>query len=290
MRIQGASTVKHNEDLITYYELADRAYRNWTQLPEGSNIPYSLHSGFHPEGVELDQYESISLMNSKIIDLMDIPEQKEVNILDAGCGVGSIAFEIARMNSNAGILGINLMPTQIKFAEEFRLAAKLDNISYILADFKDLPVLDGVFDRVLFCESLSHSEDQKATLIEASRILKRNGRVVICEALLVDWDLDEELACLLADLSKGWFMPEFRTVREFEQLLLSAGFSKILLFKDITNNTLPSARRIGLHSEKSILSTQDTPQIIIESRKASIALYKLMKVGKLRYNWIVAEK
>lgn len=53
------------------------------------------------------------------------------------------------------------------------------NLVLIQSDAEDLPFKDASFDTVLCSEVLEHLENDKKALIEVSRILKRNGRVII---------------------------------------------------------------------------------------------------------------
>jgi len=78
---------RHERDLsqlIQYYVESDRAYKNWSQA--GEDGVYSLHCGFHPDGIPIEQGRSVELMTAKVIEMSQIDNTVK-KILDAGCQV-----------------------------------------------------------------------------------------------------------------------------------------------------------------------------------------------------------
>ena len=128
-----------------YFTLADKAYRNWTQAPKGYTAPYALHSGYHPDGNEIDQFESVTLMTKKIISLLDIDPKASTAILENGCGVGSISYQIATAYPNSLVIGTNITPSQASTANKYRVSSGLSNLWYILGDYNQPCFPDNSF-------------------------------------------------------------------------------------------------------------------------------------------------
>ena len=278
------------EGLITYFTESDQAYRNWTQVPPGMDIPHALHTGFHPDGTELGQFESITTMNNLLIGLLDIPSDVNAVILDAGCGVGNLSFEIASELPQSKVFGLNITQSQTLVASDYANRQRLRNLHYVIGDYTDLPFQVESFDRIIFCESLCHALKQEAVLRSAYRTLKRRGKILLSDVMLMDRNLTEQEQAWISDLRVGWFMTELRTREELTTMLTNIGLTKVNTHMDITANTFPSAKRLGINSAARLQEPQSVSPIITESRKAAVALYRLMETGKLRYHLTLLEK
>src|SRR3989338_7872389 len=151
------------EGLAKYYTLSVQAYRNWNELGK-SEVPYSIHCGIHPGGIEIGQFQSLDLMTEFVIDQAKI--EPGSTILDAGCGVGSIAHRIAQQKQSCKVLGINITPSQLRTANMFKEGSGLSNLHFIQNSYNEITLPQNTVDRVIFCESLGHSPDQAQTLSE----------------------------------------------------------------------------------------------------------------------------
>jgi ubiquinone/menaquinone biosynthesis C-methylase UbiE len=85
-------------------------------------------------------------MTKKIIEAANIKEGQIV--LDAGCGVGSIAYEIALCFPESLVLGINIVPLQIQVADQFKQKGKIGNLFYLLNSFDEMALPSESFDRI----------------------------------------------------------------------------------------------------------------------------------------------
>ncbi|GAB6042601.1 cyanobactin maturation protease PatG family protein [Endothiovibrio diazotrophicus] len=114
-------------------------------------------------------------------------------ILDAGCGSAAPAVEIARHYPGVRIEAVTLSPVQARLARERVHAAGLqDAIRVHTLDYHRLPFADGHFDRVLYLESLFHSDDLAAATAELFRVLRPNGTVYIKDMLRREAPLSNE--------------------------------------------------------------------------------------------------
>ena len=98
--------------------------------------------------------------------------------LEVGVGTGRFASEL-------GIsYGVDLSDRMLKLA-------KSRGVEVIKADAKALPFKDESFDLVLFAFTLCFLDDPRSALKEARRVLKSDGRIVIC-GVPADSKLGEE--------------------------------------------------------------------------------------------------
>ncbi len=87
--------------------------------------------------------------------------------LEVGVGTGRFALEL-------GIkYGVDLSDRMLKLAKSRR-------VEVVKADARALPFRDDVFDLVLFAFTLCFLEDPTSALREAKRVLRENGKLVIC--------------------------------------------------------------------------------------------------------------
>src|SRR3989344_2327886 len=102
----GTSAV-HKEDIAKYYAETDQAYRNWSEVKD-SRVPYALHVGYHPLGKELDQFNSVQMMNEEIYKALHLEGTQDLDILDAGCGVGSFTTYVAARTPKNILHGVTI--------------------------------------------------------------------------------------------------------------------------------------------------------------------------------------
>lgn len=82
-------------------------------------------------------------------------------LLDIGCGVGSLDYEIGKMKSHLEILGVDIDISSIRLAERHH---KIKNVSYVAKPLKEI---DGKFDCIIIIDVLHHiSLDDKKIVFE----------------------------------------------------------------------------------------------------------------------------
>src|SRR5437870_4121478 len=94
----------------------------------------------------------------------------EVEVLDAGCGVGFGSAFLAR--SARRVVGVDRSEEAIAHARANYAAA---NVEFVQADLLDLPLPDASFDLVCAFETIEHVDDLAAFLQTVVRVLRPGG-------------------------------------------------------------------------------------------------------------------
>ena len=106
-----------------------------------------------------------------------------MRVLDLGTGLGHVAFEIANLVGEKGVVvGVDQSPRLLEIAEHRRLAAGLNNVTFLEADvrtFRDRERFDAVVGRLI----LFHLPDALEVLAHHMAALRPSGIV-----LAIDFD------------------------------------------------------------------------------------------------------
>lgn len=98
-------------------------------------------------------------------------------LLDVGCGIGSLDYEIAKHREDVAILAIDIDPRCIELAHQHN---HRPNISYQL---RRLETVEGLFDCILFVDVFHHVpwEEHDELLATASKLLAPSGFATIVD-------------------------------------------------------------------------------------------------------------
>jgi len=138
----------------------------------GSRLKYS--GCYWPEGVQdLNQAEEVSLAKScqhaELTDGMDI--------LELGCGWGSLSLWMAEHYSNANITSVSNSASQREFILQRAKERGIDaNLNVVTCDINDLKC-DQKFDRVVSIEMFEHVRNHKELFRRIAGWLKDDGKL-----------------------------------------------------------------------------------------------------------------
>ena len=126
-------------------------------------------------------YEFISLMKEtsdkkifeKIQELINLDNQK---VLEIGCGDGRISKFIIKNTDN--LIGIDPSEDKIKDAQ-----VKIPKGRFLVGSGENLVFPNAFFDLIIFTLSLHHQDSRKA-LREATRVLKKDGLILVIEPVI----------------------------------------------------------------------------------------------------------
>ena len=114
------------------------------------------------EGDRLEQ-QSQSGLYDPAVELADLCIQDGQKVLDAGCGSGIVARQLAGKHPNTHIVGIDLSQERISYARE--RAAQLTNLEFRVGSL--LEAVPGQYDRIVCRYVLEHfSPDQQLVAVK----------------------------------------------------------------------------------------------------------------------------
>ena len=159
--------------------------------PEAANAQhYEVPAGFFSQvlGPRLKyscctwDNETESLAAAEIASLSQIEERAALadgqQILELGCGWGSLTLWMAERLPNARITAVSNSHGQRAFIEERASARSLDNVRVVTADVNELE-LRAHFDRVVSIEMFEHMRNWEALLARIAGWLADDGRLFV---------------------------------------------------------------------------------------------------------------
>ena len=157
--------------------------------------------------------------------------EQGMDVLDAGCGVGSIALDLAPMIAPGRIVGIDADPEQIEVARKTAAERKVANAEFRVASIYELPVEDESCDAVYANAVLMYLNDPVRALREMRRALRPGGIAAVSdddlETVVISPERPElELGRRLFEASVAHEGGNTRYSRHLRTLMLEAGFAR----------------------------------------------------------------
>jgi arsenite methyltransferase len=216
-----------------YYHASDLAYRYFHSRQGAIHMALNYDGRFDPDGF---------LGQARLVEEC-IPKGGRARILELAAGRGFNSLYLAHRHPDAEIYGFDLAESHIRFAN--RKAQNLPNVNYSVADFENLPFVDGVFDVVFVVESICHAQDMQRALQESYRVLRPGGKLIVFDAFRAD-DVetlpnDLQLAARLTEVSMA--VGQEWTKDDWVQLANSVGFT-VTAQSDLTEVIRPNLLRL----------------------------------------------
>jgi len=103
-----------------------------------------------------------------------LPDVRGLNVLDVGCGSGTLALKIAEMGANH-VLGIDISSKQIRLAQSVHIPGKLDFNCIAIEDFFN----DGhKFDLIVSSLAFHYIDNYEELLSKISTLVAVNGTLL----------------------------------------------------------------------------------------------------------------
>ena len=136
------------------------------------------------EAEELEKsYQLPEIVRQRQHTLNRLSVKRGEQILDVGCGVGFLSYEIALQTGDSGrVSGIDQNSEMIRHAN--KRCESLRNTEFSEANAEDLPFPEKSFDAACCTQVLLYVNDVAQVLSGIRRVLKPAGRIIIVET---DW-------------------------------------------------------------------------------------------------------
>jgi cyclopropane fatty-acyl-phospholipid synthase-like methyltransferase len=165
--------------------------------------------------------------------------RRESNVLEIGCGAGGCATYFAE-TIGCRVAGLDVNCEGIAAANALAKTKGLgDRASFREHDVsKGIPFEPAVFDAIFSNDAFCHFVDRLALLGECLRVLKKGGRMIFSDALVITGAITNEEFVARSSIGRYLFVPP----GENERLLAKAGF-KLVRSDDTTAAAAAIAER-----------------------------------------------
>ncbi len=150
--------------------------------------------------------------------------EPEANILDVGCGSGTLALSLVACQPAAQVIGIDADHRMLRQAQQKPLA---DRIEWQVGNAIDLPFDDNTFDQVFCTLVLHHLQpvDKHRSLREMWRVLRPGATFFMADyGRPASWLAG--MRFIPARLIDGWQCTHCNVAGRLPQLILEAGFGQ----------------------------------------------------------------
>lgn len=235
--------------------------------------------------------EALNVSNVLILREIESVASKNSRIADLGCGVGAGLFYIyPRLHEPAPALGLTLSPLQAKLARESAKQLGLqDQILFAEGDFTSAPLTDDL-DAVYSVEAIVHAIEPENYFLEASRVLRKGGRLILVDDFIAARPLSQSESKWLNAFIEGWHVPGARTAaqsisfaeKNSLRLLKNENLTPYLRLRNLPNFIAGGILFIGNHLPIN--------HAILPSMLGSMALQQCLKMGIVEYRFLVFER
>ncbi len=228
------------EDVVAdYYERIWSRFVLWWKAEK----TLGLHYAFYEKGIKTFE-QGVFNMSDYVGRLLCLDTKNEMNILDAGCGVGGTSIYLAKKYPNLHFTGITITPGQLVLANKFVTERKLNNADFMLQNYMETDFSDEYFHNIFALESGGYARNKKDFIKEMYRILTPGGRLAIIDAFLTSTPHNYFMKVLhdLTYIGRGAPIDADMNLQELENYLKEEGFVDIQV-KDLTINVARSQLR-----------------------------------------------
>jgi len=228
------------EDVVVdYYERIWSRFVLWWEAEKTLGLHYALYE----KGIKTFE-QGVFNMSDYVGRLLCLNKKNEMNILDAGCGVGGTSIYLAKKYPNLRFTGITITPGQLVLANKFVTERKLNNADFMLQNYMETDFSDEYFHNIFALESASYARNKKNFIKEMYRILTPGGRLAIIDAFLTSTPHNYFMKVLhdLTCIGRGVPIDADMNLQEFKEYLKEEGFIDIQV-KDLSMNVARSQFR-----------------------------------------------
>lgn len=195
-----------------HYEIPSRFF----ELVLGRRRKYSC-GYYENEDSTLDEAEEAALeLTSRNADISDGQD-----ILELGCGWGSLTLWIAEMYPAANITAVSNSRTQRDFITSQAALRGFDNVNVITADMNNF-IADQRYDRIVSIEMFEHIANWRRLIANVTQWLKPDGRFFMHVFSHKDapyrFDQTDKTDWIAQHFFTGGIMPSHKLIHQFSDL------------------------------------------------------------------------
>lgn len=252
---------------------------------------HTIHVGYHDDSNRSIASACINLNRVMAQAVRIGPDDR---VLDVGCGVGGAAVFLAR-ECQARVTGINISAKQLALCDDLANAQEVTSlVDFQEQDLNDITLPPESFDVFWSAESVYYADSAQRFAEQASRMLKRGGRVILSAFFLAPDKAtarDHELA---DRITRAWRMVGMTSAAALVTALRERGFTDVQ-HTDVTPNVMPSVNRmywlgvIGLPYGKLLgLFGKDPGDARVETARSTLFAREMVKRGTMHFSLISA--
>lgn len=178
-----------NHDAVRdYYDQNTRLFLAFNRSRKAEDI----HRSVWTDGAKTLE-DALNVTNERIRAEIESAAPTQARIADLGCGVGASLFHIVpRLLEPKPAFGLTLSPVQARLAGQFAKQANLENqVLFAEGDFTAVPLAGESLDASYSVEAVVHAPEPERYFQEASRLLRRGGKLILVDDYLADRPLTQ---------------------------------------------------------------------------------------------------
>lgn len=251
----------------------------------------ALHFGYYDEKAT-NHAQAVVRANEALAEWAGL--KPGIKIIDAGCGLGHSAIWLSK-HYKAAVTGITIVPKQIETIRRNLLQSPVENVEFLLADYLHMPFPENSVDVVWAFESVCHAERKEAFYLEALRVLKPGGKLVMAEYLRTARPLEPGKEEMLKEIFSSWAIPDLDTLDEHRAHAELSGFASFK-HRDVTGKVMQSYRNLRETCRRYswlsrlLYKTGIISKVRHHNMLSSLRQADAIEQGLFTYHHIVAEK
>jgi tocopherol O-methyltransferase len=229
------SALQQRRRIVDYYD------RCWGERIRAGHNQRSgaIHYGLYFSGEE--DAETAKLRTNAELAALAALGAGPLHVLDAGCGVGGTAVDLALRYPELELVGITLSADQVELATQHAARAGVGSrVGFFVRDYHDTGFAAASFDVVWAIESLCHTPDRRGFFREVARLLRPGGQLIVADFLRTELPIEAWRAEYTA-LCEGFAIHDYYD-EPLTAIAAELGWT-IAQAVDLTSNVLPAVER-----------------------------------------------
>ncbi len=207
----------------------------------------SPHRDIYVAGYTTAAHDYMAIRSATDVVAFVVPHLRPgMQLLDCGCGPGSITVGLADIVAPGQVTGIDHEPLQVDRARALAAERLVANVTFETADLFNLPFPDASFDGVVAHAVLMHVADRLTALREFHRVLRPGGFVAVKDIKTDHQILEPSTPLLrefleLLDRARRHNGIPTSAPHRYRALLREAGFINVEVMANCVNHSTPEA-------------------------------------------------